>query len=57
MPTRKSYPTDLTDVRWNLSKKVKGRKRHLLVDTLGLLLVWMTTADVQDRDAASASRW
>lgn len=35
-------------------KKVKGRKRHLLVDTLGLLLAcWVTTADVQDRDAAA----
>ncbi len=35
-------------------KKVNGRKRHLLVDTLGLLLAcWVTTADVQDRDAAA----
>jgi transposase len=34
-------------------KKVKGRKRHLLVDVLGLLLVLkITSADVQDRDAA-----
>ena len=40
---------------YDAGKKVKGRKRHLLVDTLGLLLVvWMTTADVQDRDAAAA---
>jgi transposase len=32
---------------------VKGRKRHLLVDVLGLLLVLkITSADVQDRDAA-----
>ena len=30
-----------------------GRKRHLLVDTLGLvLLVMVTAADVQDRDGA-----
>jgi putative transposase len=36
-------------------KKVKGRKRHLLVDTLGLLLLaWVTTADVQDGSAAHA---
>ncbi len=36
-------------------KKVKGRKRHLLVDTLGLLLaVSVTAASVQDRDAAPA---
>jgi len=34
---------------------VKGRKRHLLVDTLGLVLVaWISTADVQDRDAVQA---
>jgi putative transposase len=40
---------------YDAGKKVKGRKRHLLVDTLGLLLlVWMTTADVQDRDATQA---
>jgi putative transposase len=35
------------------AKKVCGRKRHLLVDTLGLvLLVVITAANVQDRDAA-----
>ena len=40
---------------YDAGKKVKGRKRHLLVDKLGLvLLVWMSTADVQDRDAAQA---
>jgi putative transposase len=40
---------------YDANKKMKGRKRHLLVDTLGLVLVaWMTTADVQDRDAAAA---
>ncbi len=34
-------------------KKITGRKRHLLVDTLGLLLaVFVSTANVQDRDAA-----
>ena len=34
-------------------KKVKGRKRHILVDTLGLLLnVVVNPADVQDRDGA-----
>jgi putative transposase len=32
---------------------VKGRKRHVLVDTLGLLLkVLVLEADMQDRDAA-----
>ena len=34
-------------------KKVKGRKRHMVVDTLGLLLaVAGTAASVQDRDGA-----
>ena len=34
-------------------KKTKGRKRHILVDTLGLLLsVVVHRADVQDRDGA-----
>ena len=38
---------------FDAGKKVKGRKRHLLVDTLGLLLaVTVTAASVQDRDAA-----
>lgn len=35
------------------AKKLVGRKRHLLVDTLGLLLfVLVTPADEQDRDMA-----
>ena len=35
------------------AKKVKGRKRHLVVDTLGLLpAVTVTAASVQDRDGA-----
>lgn len=34
-------------------KKIKGRKRHLVTDTLGLLIaVVVTAASVQDRDAA-----
>jgi putative transposase len=37
-------------------KQVKGRKRHCIVDTLGLLvLVMVTAASVQDRDAAQES--
>jgi putative transposase len=36
---------------YDAGKKVKGRKRHLLVDVLGLLLyVLVTGANVQDRD-------
>jgi putative transposase len=38
---------------YDAGKKVKGRKRHLLVDTLGLILVVViTAASVQDRDGA-----
>ena len=38
---------------YDANKKVKGRKRHLLVDTLGLVMkVKVTPADVQDRDGA-----
>lgn len=40
---------------YDAAKKVKGRKRHLLVDTLGLLLaVTVTAASLQDRDGAAA---
>jgi putative transposase len=36
------------------AKKVNGRKRHLLVDTLGIVLrVHVTAADVGDRDGAA----
>jgi DDE family transposase len=43
---------------WNAGKKVNGRKRHLAVDTMGLLLVVLVTAaSVQDRDAARPLRW
>ena len=38
---------------YDAGKKVKGRKRHILVDTLGLLIVVVVTAaSVQDRDGA-----
>jgi putative transposase len=41
------------DTGFDAGKKVKGRKRHLAVDTLGLLLaVSVTAASVQDRDGA-----
>ena len=37
---------------FDAGKKVKGRKRHVLVDVLGLLVVvFVTVASVQDRDA------
>jgi putative transposase len=38
---------------YDAGKKIKGRKRHLAVDSLGLILgLVITTAAVQDRDAA-----
>jgi putative transposase len=38
---------------YDANKKIKGRKRHLLTDTLGWLLgVEITAADVQDREGA-----
>ncbi len=38
---------------YDAHKNVKGRKRHLLVDTLGLpLSVYVSSADVQDRGGA-----
>jgi putative transposase len=41
------------DRGYDAGKRVKGRKRHVLVDTLGLLLVVVvTSAAIQDRDGA-----
>ena len=38
---------------FDAGKKVNGRKRHILVDTMGLVLVAVVTgANVQDRDGA-----
>ena len=38
---------------YDAGKKIKGRKRHILTDTLGLLVaVVVHTADIQDRDGA-----
>src|SRR5271155_308632 len=39
---------------YDAGKKIKGKKRHILVDTLGLLLsAAVHSADVQDRDGAA----
>lgn len=41
------------DYGYDAGKKVRGRKRHILVDVLGLVLaVVVTPASVQDRDGA-----
>jgi putative transposase len=38
---------------YDAGKKINGRKRHILVDTLGLvLMVVVSAASVQDRDGA-----
>lgn len=46
--------TEIEGVRgYDAAKQIKGRKRHLLVDTMGLLLlVVVTAASVQERDGA-----
>ncbi len=46
--------TECSDTRgYDAGKKVNGRKRHVLVDTLGLILmVLVLPANIQDRDAA-----
>src|SRR5947209_5025473 len=61
------YPSDVTDEQWALveplipvypggrdnAKNVDGRKRHIVVDSMGLLLaVLVTAADVDDGRAA-----
>ena len=47
--------TSVKGVRgYDAGKKVKGRKRHILVDTLGLLLIVIVhAANIQDRDGAN----
>jgi transposase len=43
---------------YDAGKKIAGRKRHIAVDVMGLLLcVTITAASVQDRDAARALLW
>jgi len=43
------------EVGYDAGKRIKGRKRHLLVDTLGLILgVVVTPANITERDGAKA---
>lgn len=43
---------------FDAGKKITGRKRHVLVDTLGFILgLKVTQADVQDRDGARMLLW
>lgn len=48
--------TECNEIRgFDAGKMIKGSKRHLAVDTLGLVLIVMVTgAHIQDRDAAPA---
>jgi DDE family transposase len=49
----RSRPGSGCSPRYDAGKRVKGRKRHLAVDTGGLLLtVVVTIAGIQDRDGA-----
>jgi hypothetical protein len=46
-------PSSIDPSGYDAGKKVTGRKRHILVDTLGLLLnIVVHPANVQDRDGA-----
>ncbi len=50
----KSGPNAQGSVGFDAGKKVKGRKRHILTDTLGLLLKCdVHSAGIQDRDGAA----
>jgi transposase len=50
---RAAETVSATSRGYDAGKKVNGRKRHIAVDTLGLLLyVLVTPASVQDRDGA-----
>jgi putative transposase len=43
---------------WDNAKKINGRKRHIAVDTTGLVLaIVITAASVQDRDGARPLLW
>ena len=42
--------TQNEEIGYDGNKKIKGRKRHLLVDTLGLIIAVVVTMQVNDRD-------
>ena len=51
--TRAAETVARTQRGYDAAKKINGRKRYIAVDTTGLLLVVLvTSAAVQDRDAA-----
>ena len=42
---------------WDNAKKVTGRRRHIAVNTAGLLAIVVTAASTQDRDGAKPLLW
>jgi putative transposase len=54
MDSQSVKTTDVKGIRgYDAAKQVKGRKRHILVDTMGLLLVVLVHAgNIQERDGA-----
>ncbi|WP_131120362.1 transposase [Lichenihabitans psoromatis] len=54
MQSAESAPDQADAVGYDASKKVKGRKIHALVDTLGLpIRLVVHSAAIQDRDGAA----
>ena len=54
-PPERGHPAKGGDRGYDAGKHTKGRKRHIVVDVLGLILeVSVTGAHVQDRDGAPA---
>ena len=50
----KTGPNASHDKGFDAGKKVKGRKRHIVVDTLGFILkAHVHSADIQDRDGCA----
>jgi len=50
----KTGPEARSDTGFDAGKKIKGRKRHILVDTLGMILkAEVHSAGIQDRDGAA----
>ncbi|MDX3930202.1 MAG: IS5 family transposase [Shinella sp.] len=50
----KTGPDARFDIGYDAGKRIKGRKRHILVDTLGMLLkAEVHSAGIQDRDGAA----
>ena len=54
MDSQSVKTTDVGGIKgYDVGKKIKGRKRHIVVDTMGLLLcIVVHAASIQDRDGA-----